>query len=153
MPSPKAPERFIQFGCALSFRVAASSTVRAGFSVKLASSGAQPTNKNHQAIVEAVLVSEKAQIGIARGPLPKTFAAGDEVVVTCYFNTIERGLAGTGGVTIGDRVVADSTGFITAPAFVSSGATLVQSPGIALDTCLVDEAFPMALLPSSWITT
>jgi hypothetical protein len=62
-------------------------------------------------------------------------------------------MAGTGGVTIGDRVIADSTGFITAPAFVAGGATLVQSPGIALDTCLVDEAFPMGLVSSAWITT
>jgi len=151
--SLKAPDKFIDFCYAASYRVAASNTVRAGFSVKLASSGAQPANKNHVAIVEAQLVSDKAQIGLARGPLPKTFAAGEEVVVTHYFNTVERAMAGTGGVTIGDRVVADSTGFITAPAFAAGGATLVQSPGIALDTCGADEAFAMGLLSTSWIAT
>jgi hypothetical protein len=151
MPSPKAPDKFIEFCYAASYRVADSNTVRSGFSVKFA--GSQPTNKNHLAIVEAALVSDKSQLGIARGPLPHTFAAGEEVIVTHYFNTVERAMAGTGGVTIGDRVIADSTGFITAPAFASGGATLVQSPGIALDTCAINEAFPMGLVSSSWIAT
>lgn len=147
------------------FIVAPTFTVRPGFQVKLA--GTQ-TNHNILEVQECTAVTD-VPIGVACGVVgdPSQYVVGGsgagvypttaKFQVTCYFHVVERAMAGTGGVVLGQRVAQDpaspSHGLIAAPASNPAGATLTQSPGIALATVNVDEAFPLAILPITYVST
>lgn len=78
--------------------------------------------------------------------------------VLCYFHVVERAIAGSTGVTQGSWVAQEiasnpSTGLINAPAPNYSGASTTFTPGFALATVNAAEAFPLAVLPRTYVTT
>lgn len=146
------------------FAVAAGKTVTPGRAVKLSSS---LTNPNIREIEEAVALAD-IPIGIAGGNIGDNnlvdtatnravagrtaYIAGDKIPVTLFYTVVEWAIAGAAGVTAGSRVavdVASTTGaLVNAPAMGAAGSTATHSPGVALDTAAVGEAFALAIMPA-----
>lgn len=142
------------------FLVSNNFSVRPGFQVKLS---ATQTNPNILEVVECTLPTD-IPIGVATGTYgdPLAIVAGtpgnlttSKISVTCFFHIVERAMAGTGGVSQGQKVCVDPglTGYITAPASNPTGATLTWCPGFALSSANINEVFALAILPHTYVST
>lgn len=152
------PDRYTKDTLYLRFKVAASNTVRPGVRVKLAPANAQPTNKALiPTIVESTAATDLNAIGIADGrvdPGFTSFAAGEEVGVWMYGDTVVKVKVGTGNVTVGFRVAQSSStnGVTDAPAANAAGATMTISDGIVFSSGVAGDVVDMLVLPLGYVS-
>jgi hypothetical protein len=134
--------------------VPAGQTVRVGAPVKL-SALANPNTATHKGrVIQEAIAATDIALGVALGEISnprETFVAGEIVRVAHISPWLVPGFA-KGNISAGDRVIAASGGgFTTAPAWNNAGATLVYSPGIALDTATDGQAFTFMPLPTQYV--
>lgn len=139
-----------------SYIVPTGQTVRVGAPVKLSSlDNPNPTLHKGRVIQEATATSD-VSIGLALGEISyprETYAAG-EIIRVAHFSPWLAPAFAKGNISAGDRVVAASGGgFVAAPALNNAGATLVFSPGIALDVATDGQAFTFMPLPTRYMAT
>lgn len=145
------------------FIVSPTLRVRPGFPVKLSTTQANP---NIYEIVECTAPTD-IPIGLAVGVVgdPDGYAFGGpsvglypttaKIQVLCYFHVVERAIAGSTGVSLGNKVVveASTSALVAGPASNPAGATLNWCHGVALATVQPTEAFPLAVLPHTYVST
>ena len=150
--STPLPEKFDDFSIRLAFFVAQGQTVRPGFPVKI--TGYVSGSLEKVEVQEALLVTDLG-IGVAQGALgvngPGPIAAGAEVNVILLGQVADRMIAGTAGVTIGQRVMYSSTGVVTATTPNAAGTISYESPGIALNSAAVGKAASILLCPATFL--
>ena len=133
--------------------VPAGKTVRVGAPVKI-SADANPVPEKHSGyVIEEATAATDISIGVALGHISRpreSFGAGEFVRVAHIFDHVCAAFA-KGNITAGQRVVpASGGGFVAAPAFAAGGSTLVNSPGIALNSASDGQAFTYAPLHTSY---
>ncbi len=151
-----APDQQLQFANIGTYIVPTGQTVRVGAPVKLSAlDNPDPLNHKGRVIQEAVAADDDS-IGTVLGEITnprESFAAGEIVRVAHYFHMMHPAFA-KGNIVAGARVVpASGGGYVTAPALNNAGATLVFSPGIALDAAVDGQAFTFAPLPKTYMAT
>ncbi len=119
------------------------------------SSSDNPNPTDHKGyVVQHATTSADISIGIALGDVSnprQSYTEGDYVRVA-HFNPWVGPAIAKGNITAGDRVVATTGGgFATAPAWNNAGATLVFSPGIALNSATDGQAFTFMPLPTQYV--
>jgi hypothetical protein len=151
-----APDLQLRFADIDVYIVPAGQTVRVGAPVKLSAlDNPDPAKHKGRVIQEADAASDDA-IGTALGEItnPRESYTAGQVVRVAHYSHIRHPAFAKGNITAGARVVPGSGGgYVAAPALNNGGATLVFSPGIALDAATDGQAFTFMPLPKSYMAT